>query len=120
MGLSAQIRLPTPRTWSSSAAVLIGVSSEHFPRSAPTRLLRGQQLLPDRLEVGQRGGNLQTVQVLGKPAVTDLLEPEHALDHPDRVLDLRVHPQLGAVRGFDPLIDPANPAVALVGEVSSS
>ena len=61
-----------------------------FSRSAETPL----QPSPDRVEISQRGGDFQAVQVLGEATVADLLEPKHPLDHPDRVLNLRAtHPR---------------------------
>ena len=107
MGRSAEIRVARPTIGSSSALALFCASFGRLSRFALTRLLRSQQLSPDRAEVCQRGVDLEPVQVLGEPAVTDFLEAEHPLDHPDRVLDLRADPRLGAVRGFDTLIDPA-------------
>src|SRR5690606_36249198 len=65
----------------------------------------------------QSGRYLQSVQVLGKATVSDLLEPEYSLDDADAVLDLRAHAGLAAVHRPDVLIDPAAPAVTLVGEV---
>src|SRR5579862_4437228 len=115
-----EIRVTMPKTCSWSAAALICAASDRPSRCALTRLLRSQQPAPDCVEISKGSGDLQTVQVLGKPAVTDLLEPEHPLDHPDRVLDLRAHARLGAVRGFDLLIDPAAPAVTLIGKVAGS
>src|SRR5690606_27170322 len=86
----------------------------------PVRL-RNTQLSPsDHEQVGNASGDLQAVQVLGQPSVSHLLEPEHPLDHPDAVLDLRAHTGLAAVRCTDALIDPAAPAVTLVGEVLGS
>src|SRR5579872_3788929 len=120
MGRSGEIRVTNPKGCSCSAAAPISASAGRYAHSAPTPLLRSQQPTPDGVEVCQCSGDLQTVQVLGKPAVTDLLEAEHPLDYPDRVLDLRAHTRLAAVRGFDLLIDAAAPAVTLIGEVSSS
>src|SRR5437016_8672265 len=85
-----------------------------------TLLLRIQQSSPHHEQIRQRGADFEPVEVLRVFAVTHLLEAEDPLDHPNRVLDLRAHPRLGAVPRLDDLVDPAGPAVALVGEVPRS
>src|SRR5256884_9891624 len=71
-------------------------------------------------QIRQRGTDFEPVQVLRESAVTHLLEAEDPLDHPNRVLDLRAHPRLGAVPRLDELVDPSAAPVALVGEVPRS
>src|SRR5205823_13871124 len=88
-----------------------------FFRSAKTPLLRMQQPSAHGIQVGERRRDFQTVQVLGEAPVTDLLEAEYALDHPDRVLDLRANPRLGAVLRLLQLVDPPSAAVLAVGKV---
>src|SRR5215471_9478495 len=79
-----------------------------------TPLLCVQQLAPYRIEVGQCRCDFQAVQVLGKTAIADLLEAEHTLDHPDRVLDLGTHPRFALVLHLLELVDPAAAAVLAV------
>src|SRR5262245_10580792 len=82
-----------------------------------TPLLCAQQPSPYRVEVGERRGDLQAVQVLGQTAVADLLEAKHPLDYPDRVLDLGPHSGFALVLQLLELVDPASAAVLAVGEV---
>jgi hypothetical protein len=63
------------------------------------------------------GEHEQTLGVLLHPAVAHLGEPEHPLDDPDGVLDLRPHPRLHAVLGPLGLIDDAPTPRAAVGEI---
>src|SRR6476620_1578985 len=97
MGCSAANRVRTQRACSLNAAVPFFASSDRFRRSAPTHLLRQQQTPADHIDVGQRGGDLQAVQVLGEPAIADLLETKHTLDYADRVLDLGPHPRFSLI-----------------------
>src|SRR2546429_5657204 len=62
-----------------------------------TLLLRIQQSSPHHEQIRQRGADFEPVQVLRVSTVTHLLEAEDTLGHPNRVLDLRAHPRLGAV-----------------------
>src|SRR5690606_28027602 len=87
---------------------------------SPVSLRSTQQSSSHHEQIGKASRDLQPVQVLGQPSVADLLEPEHPLDHPDAVLNLRAHTGLATVYCADALIDPAAPAVALVGEVFGS
>src|SRR5690606_28853190 len=89
---------------------------------SPTPILRSrmQQPLAGQEQVGQRRAHLQPVQVLGQPAVADLLEAEHAFDDADAVLNFRAYRGLAAIAGLDPLIDPASPAITPVGEITGS
>jgi hypothetical protein len=57
---------------SATDSVLL-VPNRAISLSAVTRLLRMQQPSADRVEVSQRGGDLQAVEVLGEAAVTHLL-----------------------------------------------
>jgi len=45
-------------------------------RPPPTLPLQSQQLSPDKEHVGERGGDLQPVQVLRQPPVADLWKPK--------------------------------------------
>src|SRR5437762_4320447 len=95
-------------------------SDRRTSHPSATLLLRIQQSSPHHEQIRQRGTDFEPVQVLRESAVTHLLEAEDPLDHPNRVLDLRAHPRLGAVPRLDDLVDPAGAAVALVGEVPRS
>ena len=75
--------------------------------AAPAELSRTQQPASVHEQVRQPRRDLQTMQVLGQATVSHLLEPEHALDHPDAVLNLRAHAGLASVHRPDALIDPA-------------
>src|SRR5437667_3492623 len=95
-------------------------SDRRTSHPSATLLLRIQQSSPHHEQIRQRGTDFEPVQVLRESAVTHLLEAEDPLDHPNRVLDLRAHPRLGAVPRLDDLIDPSAAPVALVGEVPRS
>src|SRR5437660_3836691 len=106
---------------SSHGRVSVADSADFAPercisRSSATRLLRMQQSPSDRVEIGECGRDFEAMQVLGKTAVAHLLEAEHPLEHPDRVLDLRPHARLGAVRGLDLFVDPTAPTLAQSGD----
>src|SRR5215470_13686608 len=120
MGRSAANRVTTQKACSLSAAAPFLASADRFYRSAPTPLLRRQQLPADHVDVGQRSGDLQAMQVLGEAAVADLLEAKHALDHSYRVLHLGAHPRFGLVLRFVHLVHPAAAAVLAVREVLRS
>jgi hypothetical protein len=117
MRLGTDLQLRSRKERVSVAGSALFASERRIPRSSATPLLRIQQSPADRVQIGERGGAFQAVQALGQAPVADLLEAEHPLDHPDRVLDLRPHARLGAVRGLDRLVDPAAPSIALVGKV---
>lgn len=68
--------------------------------------------MSDDVEVGQRSGHLQPVQVLRQTAIADLAEAEDVLDHPEHVLDLGAHAGLVAVLRLSDLVDPAVEAEA--------
>src|SRR2546429_3279564 len=72
-------------------------SDRRTSHPSATLLLRIQQSSPHHEQISQRGTDFEPVQVLRESAVTHLLEAEDPLDHPNRVLDLRAHPRLGAV-----------------------
>src|SRR5215469_14135332 len=120
MGQSTEMRVTKPNAWSSRATALLFASSDRISRSAPTRLLCRQESPADHVEIRQRGGNLQVMQVLGETSITDLLEAKHPLDHPDRVLNLCTHPRFALVLYPVHLIHPAATSVLAVGEVLRS
>lgn len=76
-----------------------------------------QQSPSDRVEVGQCGGNLQSMQVLGESSVTDLLEAEHTLDDSDGVFNLGAHLRFRLVLRLLQLVEPTPAAVPAVREV---
>src|SRR5215831_20172043 len=117
MGCSAANRVMRQKACSLGAVALLSASSDSFYRSAPTRLLRRHQSPADHVEVGQRGGDFQTVQVLGKTAIADLLEAEHTFDYADRVLDLGPHARFGLILRPVHLVQPAATTVFAVGKV---
>src|SRR5208282_335697 len=88
-----------------------------LPQSPATRLLRIQQSSSDDVQVDERSGDFQPVQVLRQAPVPDFPEAEDVLDHAEHVLDLRAHPRLVAVLRFLTLVDLAVVAVAAVREV---
>ena len=96
--------------------VFLVLTSSH-PRFSPTPLLRFQQASPDEVQVGERGGDLEPVQVLRQAAVAYLAEAEDVLDHAEDMFDLGTHPRLVAVLRLLDLVDPAVVAVAAIGEV---
>ena len=82
------------------------------------RPLSTQQSVAHDEQIGERAGHEQPVRVLVQPAVADLREAEHPLDHAEAVLDLRPHLRLGAVARLLRLVHhPAMP-IASVDEVS--
>ena len=101
-GLGKDLELGSPggRVWVAGSAFF--ASKRRISRSPATRLLRMQQSPSDRVQIGERGGDFEAVQVLGEAPVAHLLEAEHPLDHPDRVLDLRSDARLAAERGLLP------------------
>lgn len=60
----------------------------------PTRLLRIQQSASNEVQVGQRSGPFQPVQVLRQTPIADLLEAEDVLDHAEHVLDFGTNSRL--------------------------
>ena len=76
-------------------------SKPRISRFRATRLLRIQQSPSDHVQIGERGRDLQPVQVLRQAPVTDFLEAEDPLDHTEHVLDLGADPRLVTVRGLD-------------------
>src|SRR3989442_15723443 len=66
------------------------------------RLLQAQQALAHHEEVGQRTGDDQAMPVLRQAAVAHLSEAEHALDHPNGMLDSDPDPRLPPIRGAAP------------------
>ena len=57
-------------------------------RFPPTRLLRLQQSSSDDVQVGERGGHFEAVQVLRQTPIADFAEAKDVLDHAEHVLDL--------------------------------
>src|SRR5450631_735027 len=86
-------------------------------RSPATRLLRTEQSSSDDVQVGERSGHFQAVQVLRQPPIAGLAEAEDVLDHAEHVLDLGADPRLVAVLRLYELVDAAVEAVAAVREV---
>src|ERR1039457_4519891 len=117
IGLSKDFELRASNGRISLAGSAPFTSTRRNSRSPETRLLRMQQSPPDHVQISKCGRDLQAMQVLGKAAVANFLEPEHALDHADRVLDLGSNVRLVAVRGLDRLVDPVAPSIVLVGKV---
>ncbi len=72
------------------------------------RLLQAEQVFAHHEKVRQRAGDDQPMCILHQAAVAHLGEPEDAFDHADRMLDLRAHPRLLAIRG------PLGPAQGLL------
>src|SRR5229473_7270678 len=66
-------------------------------RFSSTRSLRREQLSSHHVQISQRSGHLESVQVLRQTAVAGLAEAEYVLDHSEHVLDLGAHPRLVAV-----------------------
>src|ERR1700712_4915722 len=67
------------------------------PAADALRAWAAQEVVAKDKQVGQRAGHEQALCVLLQPAVAHLGEPEHALDHPNGVLNLRPNFRLGAV-----------------------
>jgi hypothetical protein len=58
-------------------------------RSLETPLLSAShQVMARDEQIRQRRGDEQPIGILRQPTVAHLHEPEHALDHPEQVLDL--------------------------------
>ena len=76
-----------------------------------------QQSATDQVEIGERCGDLEAVQVLGESAIAHLAEPKHPLDHPDRVLDFGPHLRFGAILRHLDLVEPTSTTVLAVREV---
>ena len=55
-----------------------------FGRTPPVSGM--QQVVTHNGQTGQRAGHEKAVRVLGQPAITDLPEAEHTLDHANAVL----------------------------------
>src|SRR5215475_2646866 len=117
MGRNAEIRVQRSKRCSLSGAALFCRSSGGPFRSAPTPLLRCQQSPTDHIKIDQRRRDFESMQILGKAAVTDLAEAEYALDHADGVLHLGAHLRLGPVLGLLHRVEPTSAAVLAVGEV---
>jgi hypothetical protein len=103
-----------------------GLSSANSPffasipvisRFPSTRLLRPEQFSSDHVQIGERRGDLEPMQVLCQAAIAGLAEAEDVLDHPEHVLDLGAHPRLVAILRLFHFVDPAMEAVASVREV---
>jgi len=101
----------------STVGAALFASRSRVSRSAPTTLLRFPQSPPDQVQVGERSGHLQPVQVLRQAPIADFAEAEDVLDHAEDVLDLGAHPRLGAVLRLLTLVNPAVEAVPAIREV---
>src|ERR1700691_3559421 len=92
------------------------VSIPGMSRFPSTRLLRPEKLSSDHVQIGERCGDFEPMQVLCQATVAGFAKAEDVLDHTEHVLDLGAHPRLVAVLGFLDFVDPAMEAVALVRE----
>ena len=101
----------------SRADSTLSASIPCISQSSSTRLLRFQQSSPDDIQVGERSGHFQPVQVLRQSAVAGLAEAKDVLDHAEHVLDLGAHPRLVAILRLLDLIDSAVEAITTVREV---
>ena len=63
------------------------------------RLLQAQEAFAHHEEVGQGAGDDEAMPVLGQAAVAHLGEAEHALDHPNGMLDPDPDPRLPSISG---------------------
>jgi len=88
--------------------------------SVSTRFLRLQQSPPHHIQVREGRAHLQSVQILGKPAVAGFAEAKDPLDHSDRMLNLGAHLRLGLVLRPLGLIEPASAMIFSVREVLRS
>jgi hypothetical protein len=92
----------------------VAESSHRSLCTGPVALHRTQQSPAHHEQVRKARRDLHSMQVLGQSPISHLLEPEHALDHLDGVLDLGADLGLGAIDPLDPLIDPVSPRAPLV------
>jgi hypothetical protein len=115
-GVGRDFELRSPKVGVSAAGSRFCVSKRRISQSPATRLLRIQQPPSHQVQIGERRGDFQAMQVLGKAPIAHLPEAEDILHHPEHVLNLGSHARLGTIRRLDLLIDPATPSIALVGE----
>lgn len=101
-----------PAADSASLASISAIS--RFPS---TRLLRPEQLSSYHVQIGERCGGLEPVQVLCQTAVAGFAEAEDVLDHSEHILNLGSHPRLVAVLRLPHFVDPAVEAVPLIREI---
>src|ERR1700759_479020 len=100
-----------------SADLLVMGAYAHSPLLDTLRLSSAQEVATNDEQIGWHAGHKQALCVLLQPAVAHLRKAEDALDHSDRVLDLRPHLGLYAILGPLSLVDDAPAAGAAVGEV---
>ena len=95
MGTSLEIRWP--------GSVVLGVcpvSGRPEPRSHPHSLDSRQQASPRHVQIRQSAADLEPVSVLCQPTIADFGPAEDALDHQERMFDLRPNLRLRAVPGL--------------------
>ena len=94
MGTSLEIRRP--------GSVVLGVcpvSGRPEPRLHPHSLDSRQQASPRHVQIRQPAADLEPVSVLCQPTITNFGPAEDALDHQERMFDLRPNLRLRAVPG---------------------
>src|SRR5271170_287043 len=110
---------------SRSGPVLTAASRTFVPRHRILRLpqaplLRIEQPPANQVQIGERRGNLESVQILRQTSVANLAEAKDVLDHTEDMLHFGSHSRLVAVLCLLNLIDLAVKTIALVGEVLRS
>ena len=85
-----------------------------------TRSLRIEQSSAHHEQIGQRGGDLEPMQILRQTSVANFLEAEDAFDYPKHVLDFGADLRFAPVRRLDRFVDSRTPSVTLVSEVTDS
>ena len=94
MGPQLEIR------WSGSVVLgVCPVSGRPDPRSHPHSLDSRQQASPCHVQIRQPAADLEPVSVLCQPTIADFGPAEDALDHQERMFDLRPNLRLRAVAG---------------------
>lgn len=71
------------------------------PGLGALRVCEAQQVPARRVEIGQRRGHDEAMQVFPEPAVAHFGEAEHLLDGPDGMLDPRLREGRLLARTFD-------------------
>src|SRR5665213_1679440 len=94
-GMGLALRWRKPRFLIADSAFL--VSKTAIFRFSSTPFLRSEQASSDHVQIGERRGHFQSVQVLGQAAVAGLAEAEDIFDHTEHVLHLGAHARLVAV-----------------------
>ena len=95
-------RLTREPTRVSAATRVFFAAQPRVRRLSTTLSLRIQQSPTRQEQIRQRGGDLQSVQVLRQTSVTHLLKAEDPLDYSKHVLDFGAHSGLAAVGRLDP------------------